>query len=300
MPASMVRARQDSSRRTFLETARRLAAMEIAYVGHPKFSAPDAGQWLEIQRPPDREPPQRSPAAAGIAFVPGLVSAPLLRPDEERYLFLTMNYRRFQAERRRRQIDPHRPSRTVVADVQRLLADAVRLRNRIAEANVRLIVAAAKRLSSTVDQMSDLIGEGMLPLLRAVELFDVHRGHRFSTYATWAVRNQMIRVLRRERQHRETLRCDFDEDVVECCLTDDPAQPMGIVPRLLRTLSDRERQVIEHRFGLHGQPAGQSLADIARQIGLSKERVRQLVLAALDKLRLAVHDETAFQDEASL
>jgi RNA polymerase primary sigma factor len=292
MPAAISRARPDSPCRTSLETARRFAAMEIAYVGHPAFSAPGSEHWLESQRPVDRESSRTTPAAVGIAFVPGLVAAPLLPPDEERYLFLMMNYRRFRAERRRRQIDPRRPSPAVVADVQRLLMESVRLRNRIAEANVRLIIAAAKRLSSSVDQMSDLIGEGMPPLLRAVELFDVHRGHRFSTYATWAVRNQMIRVLRRERHYREMLRGDFEGDIVERRHLDDAALPIGLVPRLLRTLSHRERQVIERRFGLNGQPVGQSLADIARQIGLSKERVRQLVVEAIDKLRLAMPDET--------
>jgi RNA polymerase sigma factor (sigma-70 family) len=266
--------------------------MEIAYVGHPAFSTSGSDQWLEAQRPTDRASPQRSPATVGIAFVPSLVAAPLLRPDEERYLFLQMNHLRYQAERMRRRIDPRRPSRSVVAAVQRLLAEAVRLRNRIAEANVRLIVAAAKPLSRSVDQMSDLIGEGMLPLLRAVELFDVHRGHRFSTYATWAVRNQMIRVLKREQNRRETLRSDLDE-FVERRAAPEPAAPTAFLFEWMRTLSDRERQIIDRRFGLHGQPTGQSLADVAGQVGLSKERVRQLVSGAIDKLRFTAHDGAA-------
>jgi RNA polymerase sigma factor (sigma-70 family) len=277
--------RPNACRSAFVDTARRLAASEIAYIGHPAFSQPKAEQWLAAQRPPERQTPARLSPSAGVAFIPGLVAAPLLSPAEERYQFLSMNFLRYQAERLRRKIDPRRPARGVVTEVQRLLAEAVGMRNRIAEANVRLIVATARSLSSSVDQMSDLIGEGMLPLLRAVELFDVDRGHKFSTYATWAVRNQMLRFLRRERRHTELRRGDFDNTIAECRTDDEPPASTASLTKLLLMLSDRERRIIHHRYGLHGQPAGQSLADIGRQVGLSKERVRQLAATALDKMR---------------
>jgi len=282
-PATMIR--PNARRIAFLETARRLAAREIAYIGHPAFSQPKAEQWLAAQRPPDRQVLARLSPRAGVAFVPGLVAAPLLSPTDERYQFLSMNFLRYQAERLRRKINPRRPTRGVVTEVQCLLAEALGTRNRIAEANVRLIVATARSLSSSVDQMSDLIGEGMLPLIRAVELFDVDRGHKFSTYATWAVRNQMLRFLRRERRHADALRGDFDNTIVEHRTDDEPPTSTASLTKLLLALPDRERRIIHHRFGLHGQPAGQSLADIGRQVGLSKERVRQLAMTALDKMR---------------
>ncbi|MDZ4684729.1 MAG: sigma-70 family RNA polymerase sigma factor [Planctomycetaceae bacterium] len=284
--------------REFVETARRLAAMEIAYIGHPAFSTRGSEQWLEAQHPAGSDRPTApTPSAVGVAFVSGLVAAALLSPTEERYLFLKMNYLRYHAERTRRKIDPRQPSRAVVAEVQNLLAESVSLRNTIAEANVRLVVAAAKKLSRSVDQMSDLIGEAMPPLLRAVELFDVHRGHRFSTYATWAVRNQMVRVLSRQRGWRESLRSDLDgtwDEVLERRTI--PADhetaivPTELIADLMQALSERERQIVDRRFGLHGQPGGQSLAEIAGQVGLSKERVRQLALGAVEKMRAAARD----------
>ncbi|HUQ72148.1 MAG TPA: sigma-70 family RNA polymerase sigma factor [Planctomycetaceae bacterium] len=284
--------------REFVESARRLAAMEIAYIGHPAFSTRGSEQWLEAQRPADSDRPTAStPSVVGIAFVSGLVAAALLSPAEEGYLFLKMNYLRYRAERTRRKIEPRQPSRAVVTEVQELLAESIRLRNIIAEANVRLAVAAAKKLSRSVDQMSDLISEAMPPLLRAVELFDVHRGYRFSTYATWAVRNQMIRVLRRQRGLRESLRSDLDgtwDDVLDqrtTAVTDETAvAPTELIANLMQTLSERERQIVNRRFGLHGQPGGQSLAEIAGQVGLSKERVRQLVLGAVEKMRVAARN----------
>ena len=183
---------------------------------------------------------------------------------------------------------------------QRVTAEHRRIdvRNRIVRSNLRLVVALSKKLSAVkqagaIDQMSELISEGTLPLIRSVELFDISLGNRFSTYATWAVRNQMFRFLKR-RQSR------FDSAVGEddrwaSRLVDDRVYPedderqaahhVEVLQRLLSQLSERERIVVAARFGLDGQPQGQSLHDIAIQMGLSKERVRQIVIASLEKLQ---------------
>ena len=159
------------------------------------------------------------------------------------------------------------------------------------------MVALSKRLSAAkqagaLDQMSELISEGTLPLIRAVELFDVSLGNRFSTYATWAVRNQMFRFLKR-RQSLIGTGCG-ENDLWMNRLVDDRAVPETderraaqrgvLIQRLLSQLSERERIVIASRFGLDGHPQGQSLSDIAQQLGLSKERIRQIVIASLEKL----------------
>jgi RNA polymerase sigma factor (sigma-70 family) len=141
--------------------------------------------------------------------------------------------------------------------------------------------------------MSELIGEATVPLIRAVELFNIGLGNRFSTYATWAVRNHMLRCLKRRQSASERIsaldhpwldrmpdqRSDPDDEVRKA------AQRVDSVQRLLSTLNERERLVITARFGLEGQPRGQSLHDIADRIGLSKERVRQIALAAIGKLQ---------------
>lgn len=277
--------------------AEKLATQEIAFVGHPEFVKRQAERWIESLKPAEHrsDAPASSPAA-GVVFVSGLVKTPLLTPDEERYFFLQMNYLKFRAERLRRNIDPERLDADLVAHTQQLLVEAERLRNRIVEANLRLVVAVAKKFARTQHQLGELVSEGMFPLLRAVELFDVHRGFRFSTYATWAVRNQLLRLLHREQASREVFSGDVESvgDQQPAAQEPESADLTAVVDhrelltRLLETLPERERQILECRFGINGQPSGQSLAGISRELGLSKERVRQLVLRAIEKVRAAV------------
>ncbi len=282
-----------------------LAATEIAFVDHPFFRRRNAQTLVEAQRPAElaRSPKVRS-VGPGIAFMPELVGAALLTHPQERYLFLKLNYLRFRAEQTRRKLRPRQPNTSLIAEIDSLLSEAHAIRNHIAEANLRLLVAAGKKLCHSLDQLGDLIGEGLIPLLRAIDLFDVDRGFRFSTYATWAVRNQMLRMLRKQRA------------LPELALTDElagwqhipdhhppvrdestPIKHQSFVTRLILTLTERERQIVRARFGLDGEPAGQSLAEISLQMGLSKERIRQVAMKALEKMRLQAETEGARFDE---
>ena len=279
---------------TLEERARRLASTEIAFIDHPEFRKRHAESWLAGLCPPLRtHDPIVKTTASGMAFVAGLVQAPLLTPAEEAYLFLLMNFRKSQAERWRRKIRLSNPDPALLDRIEAAMHEAVEVRNRIAESNLRLIVATAKKLSHSLDQLSELTSEGLLPILRAVELFDVGRGNRFSTYATWAVRNQMLRSLRRQRPLQESAVSNEDPAWSEIADQRTAAgederrqlQRQSLLERLLCHLSEREQQIVAARFGLHGEPSGQSLAEIAVRMGLSKERVRQIVLGALEKLR---------------
>ncbi len=276
--------------------AAELAATEIAFIDHPQFRKRGAEKWLAAQEP-DMTPSERrrSQGTIGIAFVTGLVEAPLLTHPQERYLFLKMNFLKSQAEKWRRQINLAHPDPELIAKIQAALAESGDLRNRIVEANLRLVVAVAKKLSRSLDQLSELTSEGLLPLMRAVELFDVHLGNRFSTYATWAVRNQMHRALKRARDVTESAYgeqetpWDHLADHRSLASTELQAQEQRqtFLAGLMTELTDRERKIVAARFGLAGEPGGQSLSEISAQLGLSKERVRQIILQGVEKLRRA-------------
>lgn len=257
-----------------------------------------AEEWLAAQRPDslDQLPvTQGLETSEGLAFVTGLVRDRLLTPQEEHYLFLRMNYCKHRAEILRRRLKPNQPDAALVDLIEKLLQESLDCRDRIVTANLRLVVAVATKLSDSLDRLSELVSEGLVPLIRAVELFDVSRGHRFSTYATWAVRNQMLRSLKRHRQQQQRLLpldAEFWDDVPEtrtAVSTEEQRSNLQrrYVAQLLKTLNERERLVISARFGLNGHPAGQSLAEIASLLKLSKERVRQIILQTLAKLRLA-------------
>ena len=271
---------------------------EIAFIDHPLFHEAKPVATLAALRPVSLDealPPAK--LEPGLAFVAGMVEMPLLSLDEERYLFAWMNFLKRRAERNRQRLSLNRPDEALVEQIESDLRDSIAVRNRIAQSNLRLVVALSKKLSAAkqagaLDQMSELISEGTLPLIRSVELFDVSLGNRFSTYATWAVRNQMFRFLKRRQSLIDS--AGGHDDLWMNRLVDDRAVPEDderlatqrgeLVQRLLSQLSERERIVIASRFGLDGHPQGQSLNDIAQQLGLSKERVRQIVIASLEKL----------------
>lgn len=273
---------------------------KIHFIPHPLFDRPDAEAWLESLRPPDRPRPDASARSAGSrlpAYFAVLYDVPLLTPDEERYLFCRMNYLKFTADRlRQTSRRTTRSGRSTTADAQ--LREATELRNRIVRANLRLVVSVARTFATPAQPFEELVGEGHLPLIRAVELFDVSRGYRFSTYATYTLRNRYQRLRKNGQRHGRHF------IATESSILEQHANARGPTPerelaarrrgeavaRLLAGLSDRERMVIEMRFGIDADVDSPSFASIGRRLGLSKERVRQVALGAIAKLQESAAD----------
>lgn len=267
---------------------------QITFVDHELFRLPDVETRLAKMRPTSLDDPvESSTARPGIVCVHAMLENALLSHPEEVYLFTWMNYLRFRAERTRRRLCLNTPDLSLVQQIEADLAQSILVRNRIVSSNLRLLVSLAKKATVSLDQRGELIAESTIPLIRSVELFDVSLGNRFSTYATWAVRNHMWRFLKRRRQLSErTVTHDqlWLNSLVEkrSNAHDDTRldrQRADKVIQLLACLSERERFVVTARFGLDGQARGQSLRVIASQLGISKERVRQIVLHAVEKLQ---------------
>ncbi|HUQ71626.1 MAG TPA: sigma-70 family RNA polymerase sigma factor [Planctomycetaceae bacterium] len=266
------------------------ANADIEYIHSAEFEQPSAVAKI-LAPPPVADSPAEVivPPADTPPYLARLYSVPLLTREQEFHLFRQMNYLKFRAQRL---LSKPRVSAAMQRQAADDLANAHRLRNEIVEANLRLVVSIAKTLIDAANPLEDLISEGNVPLMRAVEIFDFTRGLRFSTYATWAVRHRLFRCAPRNRRHARKFIAGTETPFA----TVPDARPLDAVPadrgplqstiaRWLDQLPERERQIVEARFGLGGDAPPAKFREIAADLGISTERARQLLLRAVDKLR---------------
>ncbi|BCL79507.1 sigma-70 family RNA polymerase sigma factor [Ktedonobacteria bacterium brp13] len=234
---------------------------------------------------------------------------------------------------------------------RRVAAGDERARRKLVESNLRLVIAIARRYTSTGVPLIDLIQEGNMGLMRAAEKFDYQRGCHFGTYATWWIRQAVSRAageqsrmihlpehvatrLRKVRRIASQLSQEngldpLPEQIADACSIDvnDVVDLLGVVEqpvsldapvdeearysladtledsttpapadtasqhllgeelhRALAFLTPRERSVITLRYGI-GDGHSRTLLEVGKELGISRERVRQLEVVALMKLR---------------
>ncbi|MDD4267252.1 MAG: sigma-70 family RNA polymerase sigma factor [Pirellulaceae bacterium] len=233
------------------------------------------------------------------AYLQSLYEVPLLSREEEAHLFRKMNYLKYRAGKLREELDPARPRVRLMDRIEELYAEVVATKNRIIRANLRLVVSIAKRHVQQAGTLFELISDGNISLIRAVEKFDFSLGNKFSTYASWAIMKNFARSIPNEHVQLDRFRTGCEElfgaaaDARPDALEQENAQARheADIGRILRHLDPRERDIVRRRFGLDRQLEPRTLKQIGKEMGVSKERVRQIEVRALAKLRQAALDE---------
>jgi RNA polymerase primary sigma factor len=275
--------------------AHRILEATIKFVGHPDFE--DSTATAEILDPmPGAGGRGKGSGKAGSREVLHLSDADLqdskfLTREQEVYLFRKMNFLKYQAAQLREAINPSWARSADLDRVEDLLREAGAIRNRIIRSNLGLVVSIVKKCAGPSQEFYDLVSEGNISLIQASERFDFGRGNRFITYATWAIINGFSRRIPKDRSH--CVRFATGREELLDALTDHRDPDLGdainqeqsryMIRKMLGYLDDREQTIIVRRYGLVGDK--QTLVQIGRELGISKERVRQLESRALRKLR---------------
>ncbi len=235
----------------------------------------------------------------GLDGVGGLVAA----LEREHFLFLRLNYCRRKAYPILQRHAGRRIGANAVNELLEWERAVEETRGEIVRGNMPLVLAMGKRTRITGVDISDLISEGNLALLRAVNKFDCARGYKFSTYACRAILKSFSRVATRMARYRGHFPTEFDpalekSDHIEqrrLAAEDDSVHELkSILGDNMAHLSDVEKKVILARFALDqaddSNRKAKTLEQVGQLIGVTKERVRQIQNKALGKLRTALED----------
>jgi RNA polymerase primary sigma factor len=268
-----------------------LLAEPISVIESPEFFA--SAQYAAIEREWQADVTPSVVAPRGTPpYLASLYGTPLLSREQEFHLFRQMHFYRFRARALQPKLRRSLPKLADFEEFQTWLAKANHVRNAIVQANLRLVVSIAKTMVDAGSSLDELISEGNLPLLRAVEIFDYTRGLRFSTYATWAIRHSLFRLTPRNRMRRKRFVTGLESTAFQSSTPDtttsvlsDPSVTRQSIVALLTDLDDRERVIVERRFGLGKSPRAFKFREIAGELHISTERVRQLLSRALERLR---------------
>jgi len=281
--------------------ARRLLELKIEAMPNPSFDHPKARAEIlaPVPEPLDGKAPRKIKPPEGVPpYLASLYDVPLLSREQEAHLFRKMNYLKYRALKLRDDLDPARATTTVLDQIDGMLEEALAVKNQIIRANLRLVVSIAKKHVGRSDNFFELVSDGNMSLIRAVEKFDYARGNKFSTYASWAIMKNFIRSIPIENHRRDRFVTGHD-DLFEAAADNrsdeheyESAQRRmrDAVKGMLGRLDDRERRIIVSRFGLDGV-GEQTLEQLGRELGVTKERVRQIESRAQDKLRRIASEE---------
>jgi RNA polymerase primary sigma factor len=276
--------------------AKVLIEQPIDFMPNDDFGLPNANELIE-EVSAEVEPPDHAPIDSK-GKLPGyfadLYALPLLTREEEGQLFRRMNFLKFKAKQLRGDLANSQERVGDMNEIERLLEKSLAIKNVLIRSNLRLVVSVAGKHRRQAAGFFEMISDGNMTLIRAIEKFDYSRGTKFSTYATWAIMRSYARSIPAEGTQLQRFRTGTEivltgeEDIRPAASTDEKlaANQYETLGSILGQLNEREQEAISLRFAL--QPM--TLEQIGDRLGVSKERTRQIINTGLEKLRQIAGD----------
>ena len=255
---------------------------------------------VEPEMPQPEKATRRTRPPAGLPrYLASLYEVALLTREQEQYLFRKFNFLKCKARQLRDKLDPSQAKSSEMDKIEELYGEAVKVKNLIVKSNLRLVVSIAKRHVSASDDFFQLVSDGNMSLIRAVEKFDYSRGNKFSTYASWAIMKNFARTIPDEFKQKDRFRPTSEEIFLSkedlrsdrYMLESAQKRREEQVNQILESLDERERKIVVSRFGLDYSQEPQTLKEVGALLGVTKERIRQIEARALTKLRAAAREE---------
>jgi len=287
--------------RELRERVMALLEENFSYMDSPTFRRKNVEQEL-FTEDDERELPLTSWYQPTRDDLGGLSSTPpqLMKAAEERMMFLRFNYCKKRLSPMQKQIRAGELTAAMAREFLDWHRKLEHFREYLVRTNLALVLAMAKRTRLGDTDFAEIVSEGNMALLRAVDKFSIDRGFKFSTYACRAILKAFSRTAMKASKHRTRFPVEFEPEMEQSDWADRRRDQVeddcidelkAIVDRNLADLSSVEQTVIRRRFNWkQAEESPLTLEEVGKIIGVTKERVRQIQNKALAKIRNVMED----------
>jgi len=227
-------------------------------------------------------------------------SPQLMNTQEERQMFLRFNFAKLRLGQIQKKVKRDGLTRKLAQDVIEWHRRFEHFREYLVRTNLALVLAMAKRVRLGDVDFAEIVSEGNMALIRAVDKFNVERGFKFSTYACRAILKAFSRTALKSGRYRTRFPVEFEPDMERSDWSDRRRDQVEeecidelktIIDSNLADLSNVEQTVIRRRFNWQErEPNPLTLEEVGKIIGVTKERVRQIQNKALAKIKAVMEE----------